>query len=148
MLKQGQMVPNFELLGNDNKMHSLNHYLGKNVVVYFYPKDDTPGCTKEACDFRDNINELKMNDTVVFGISKDSINSHNKFIEKHKLNFTLLSDPDLEVYKLFGAMDEGKTNRATFLIDKKGKIAKIWSPVKVPGHVEEVIDALESLDKT
>jgi len=147
MLKQGELAPNFELLGNDNKTHSLKGYYGKNVVIYFYPKDNTPGCTKEACDFRDNINQLEKKDTIVLGISKDSIDSHNRFSDKFDLNFTLLSDPELKAYKAFGAIAEEKTVRATFLIDKIGKVAKIWSPVKVPGHVEEVMEALVSLSK-
>jgi Peroxiredoxin len=125
----------------------------KNIVVYFYPKDDTPGCTAEAKDFRDHLGAFDAADTVIIGISKDSVASHDKFKNKHELNFHLASDEDGDVCERFGVWVEknmyGKKymgiQRATFLISKDGSIAKAWPKVKVLGHVEEVLEAARSL---
>jgi peroxiredoxin Q/BCP len=150
---EGQKAPAFSLEGNDGKTHSLDDYKGKTVVLYFYPKDDTPGCTKEACGFRDLSAPLKKADTVVFGVSKDSIESHNRFAGKYKLPFTLLSDPKAEVMKKYGAFGKkvmyGKevqgTIRSTVVIGPEGDVLKHWATVKkAETHPAEVIEFLKS----
>ena len=153
MLKEGNKAPAFNLPGNDGKKHRLSDYLGKKVVLYFYPRDNTPGCTTEACDFRDNMAKLKRKGTVVFGVSKDSIASHEKFIAKHDLNFVLLADEDIKTHEKYGVWGEknlyGKKSmgciRSTFLIDEKGKLVKAWSKVRVKGHVDAVLETIKSL---
>ncbi|MFN3504752.1 MAG: peroxiredoxin [Caldimicrobium sp.] len=130
----------------------LKDYLGKDkdIILYFYPKDNTPGCTQEACDFRDNLNILK-NVAFVVGISPDSIKSHKNFQSKHNLNFILASDPELEVIKAYGTFGEkqsyGKKTmgviRSTFIISPEGKIKKIWKNVKVKGHILEILKYYE-----
>ena len=150
MLKEGQKAPAFRLPGDDGKVHSLKDYIGKKVVLYFYPKDDTSGCTKQACDFNDNMNRIKRKDTVVIGISKDSIKSHLKFKEKYGLNFLLLSDEELKTLEKYDVWKEKSmygrkymgVERTTFIIDENGKIKKIFEKVKVPGHVDEVLKNL------
>lgn len=150
MLKEGNKAPDFKLPGDDGKTHSLKDYKGKKVVLYFYPKDDTSGCTKEACDFRDNMKRIAKKDTVVIGVSKDSIKSHNKFKDKYDLNFLLLSDEDCKVLEKYGVWQEKSMYgrkymgvvRSTFIIDENGKIKKIFPKVKVPGHVDEVLENL------
>lgn len=143
-------APEFNLKDQDGQLHRLSEYKGKYIVLYFYPKDMTPGCTKEACDFRDSIDEFKKLNAVVLGISKDNEKSHQKFADKHKLNFPLLIDDNAEVCKLYGVLKEksmfGRKYmgivRTTFLIDPDGKIVKKWDKVKVLGHNEEVLDEL------
>ncbi len=154
MLKEGDKAPDFCLKGIDEKGEEkefcLKDFLGKKVVLYFYPKDNTPGCTQEACDFRDNIERIKEKGAVVLGVSPDSINSHKKFFEKYGLNFPLLSDPDKKVAESYGAYGEkkmyGKVTkgiiRSTFIIDEEGKIKKAFYNVKVKGHVDKVIENL------
>lgn len=141
-------APDFTLEGNDGKKHSLADYRGKTVVLYFYPKDNTPGCTKEACGFRDLGATLKKAGVVVLGVSKDSIDSHNKFSEKFNLPFVLLSDPKAEVMKKYGAFGKkmmyGKTVegtiRSTVVIGPKGDVIKHWPAVKrAETHPEEVL---------
>jgi peroxiredoxin Q/BCP len=105
-----------------HQIHTLSKHKGQYVLIYFYPKDDTPGCTKEACAFRDNQETLLKNQVLVYGISRDSAESHAKFSQKYDLNFTLLSDPELKAHKAYGVLEENKTKRSTFLIDKKGNI--------------------------
>ncbi len=147
MLKEGQSAPDFTLEAVTGEKVSLSDYKGRKVILYFYPKDNTPGCTTEACDFRDHKEAIDAKGAVVLGISKDSIKSHRRFIDKHNLNFTLLSDPDGEVCEVYGVFGEkklfGKTflgiHRMTFIINEEGKIAKIYPGVKVRGHVEEVL---------
>ena len=150
---EGKKAPAFSLEGNDGKTHSLDDYKGKTVVIYFYPKDNTPGCTKEACGFRDLNPSFKKKNVVVFGVSKDSIDSHNKFIEKFKLPFVLLSDPKLEMMKKYGAygkkMMYGKevqgTIRSTVVIDPKGEVIKHWTIVKkAEEHPKEVLVYLKT----
>jgi len=145
---EGKKAPAFSLEGSDDKKHSLADYAGKTVVLYFYPKDDTPGCTKEACGFRDLGVSLKKSGAVVLGVSKDSIESHKKFAAKYKLPFTLLSDPNVEVMKKYGAFGKklmyGKpvqgTIRSTVVIGPKGDVIKHWSTVKkAEAHPEEVL---------
>jgi len=148
-------VVDFELSDAYRKIHKLSDYLGKWVVLYFYPKDDTPGCTTEACSFRDNLSELKEMGVVVLGVSKDSVKSHHKFSEKYSLNFPILSDESLEVIKAFDAYGEkkfmGKTfmgvMRKTILIDKKGEVAKVYEKVSPKEHAKEIIRDIKELDK-
>jgi thioredoxin-dependent peroxiredoxin len=150
---EGKKAPAFNLEGNDGKKHSLEDYRGKTVVLYFYPKDGTPGCTKEACGFRDLGASLKKSNAVVLGVSKDSIESHNKFASQYKLPFTLLSDPKTEVMKKYGAFGKklmyGKpvegTIRSTVVIGPQGDVVKHWSTVKkAEAHPEEVLSFLKT----
>ncbi len=143
MLMKNAMAPDFTLRGDDGKTHTLSQHLGEIVVIYFYPKDDTPGCTTEACDFRDNMQRLKDLSVTVYGISQDTLSSHEKFSAKHGLNFSLLSDPDRLVHRAYAADADGKTIRSTFIVKKDGKIAKAWYKVKVSDHVNDVIQFLE-----
>lgn len=146
-------APLFSLPNQDNAEISLLNFRGSYVVLYFYPKDKTPGCTTEACDFRDSMESLNALGAVVLGVSPDSTKSHQNFINKESLNFTLLSDTNKEVLKMYGAFGVKKLYgkeyegviRATFLIDPQGKIAHIWKNVKVKGHIEEVREKLEAL---
>lgn len=149
-LKVGDQAPDFTLLSDQEEEISLKDLRGKKVVLYFYPKDNTPGCTREACDFRDNFSVFKKHGVEVFGISKDSAKSHTKFKEKYELPFTLLVDDNADVCEAYGVVDKksmfGKTflgiTRSTFLIDEKGKIKSIWRKVKVTGHVEQILNEL------
>lgn len=148
----GAPAPNFSAPDDTGKVHALKDYQGQKVVLYFYPKDDTPGCTTESCDFRDNLKSLGKLGVAVLGVSKDSVKSHAKFKEKYNLNFPLLSDEDGDMCENYGTWVEksmyGKKymgiERSTFLIDEKGKIAQIWTKVKVDGHIDDVIAALKS----
>lgn len=144
MLNIQDKAPSFCLKDAHHQVHTLAEHLGHTILIYFYPKDDTPGCTKEACAFRDNQEALRKQDCVVYGISKDSPESHAKFLQKYDLNFTLLSDPDLSIHEAYGVLEDGKTKRSTFLIDSKGYIRKIWSNVRVEGHVEAILESLKS----
>ncbi len=153
MLEVGKKAPLFSLPNVDGKKVSLKDYLGRNVVLYFYPKDMTSGCTKEACDFRDLFPNFNSSNTVIIGISVDSISSHQKFIDKYNLPFILLSDEKKEVVDKYGVWKEksmyGKKymgiERTTFIIDKEGKIRKIYNKVKVDGHAKEVLEFLKEL---
>ena len=147
----GNLAPDFTLMGSDGKEHKLSDYKGKKVVLYFYPKDNTPGCTTEACDFRDNIHQIANLNAVVLGISKDNLNSHNKFREKFNLPFILLSDEDKVVCNLYDVIKEknmyGKKvlgiERSTFILDEEGNLIKEFRKVKVKGHIEEVLNSLQ-----
>lgn len=150
-LNIGDKAPNFTLPTDvANQTVSLSQLQGKKVVLYFYPKDHTPGCTKEACDFRDQFSQFADRNTLVFGISKDSTKTHASFKTKHALPFTLLVDANADVCEAYGVINKksmfGKTflgiQRSTFLIDEKGYIQAIWRKVKVPGHVEQVLNEL------
>ncbi|WP_208585500.1 thioredoxin-dependent thiol peroxidase [Gracilibacillus suaedae] len=144
----GQAVQDFELTNNKGEKVKLSDYKGKNVVLYFYPKDDTPGCTTEACDFRDNYESFQDLDAVILGISPDSEESHKKFIDKHDLPFELLVDQDKEVAEQFGVWQLknkfGKEYmgivRSTFIIDKEGVLQKEFRNVQVKGHVEKALN--------
>ena len=148
MLNIGDKAPDFTLQTDSEKNISLSDLQGKKVVLYFYPKDMTPGCTKESCDFRDQHPNFKKLDVEVIGISKDSAKTHRKFKEKCALPFTLLVDDNADVCEAYGVINKkslfGKTflgiQRSTFLIDEKGRIRAIWRKVKVPGHVEQVLN--------
>lgn len=153
MSLEGKKAPQFTLEGSDGRNHSLDQYTGKKVVIYFYPKDNTPGCTKEACGFRDRYKELNDMDVVVFGVSKDSIASHNKFIAGQSLPFVLLTDADCSMMKSYGAYGEkvmcGKTSlgiiRSTVVIGPDGIVKKHWQKVaKAEQHPEQVMDFLRS----
>jgi len=158
MLKEGDLAPDFCLEGIDEEgkesTFCLKDLLGKPFILYFYPKDNTPGCTQEACDFRDSMSVLSSMGIRVVGVSPDSVSSHKSFKEKYGLNFVLLSDPNKEVAqkyyaygkkKMYGKETEGII-RSTFLIDKDGKIIKAWYNVKAKGHVENVLKTLRSLN--
>ncbi len=153
MLNDGDLAPKFCLLNESNEKICLKDFLGKWVVLYFYPKDNTPGCTTEACDFTSSIDDFNNLDAIVVGISPDSPESHQKFIKKFLLKHILLSDPKHEILQLYGAWKEktiyGKSFlgviRSTFLIDHEGKLAKIWIKVKVKGHADEVKAVIDKL---
>jgi len=149
-LKVGQKAPDFTLLDDAGEKVNLSDLKGKKVVVYFYPKDDTPGCTTEACNFRDGLSEIKKQGAVVLGVSADSVESHKKFKKKFELNFPLLADPEKKMIERYGVWKEkknyGKTymgiERTTFVIGSDGKIVKIYPKVKVEGHAEKVLAEL------
>lgn len=153
-IKADQKAPDFTLPSDDGTKIKLSSLKGSPVVLYFYPKDDTPGCTREACAFRDRSNDLRELGAKVLGVSPDSLDSHGKFRDKFKLNFPLLADADHKVAQKYGAWREknmyGKKSmgiqRSTFLIDANGKVAKVWKAVQVEGHDQQVIDAIKSLD--
>lgn len=146
ILKEGIKAPDFTLIGSDKMEHKLSDYLNKKVILYFYPKDNTPGCSQEAQDFKNAIEEFSSKNTVILGINRDSIKSHDKFIAKYDLPFILLSDEDETICNLYGVLKEknmfGKKSigieRSTFLINEDGIINKIYRKVKVPGHVENL----------
>ncbi|EIJ82052.1 Peroxiredoxin [Bacillus methanolicus PB1] len=146
----GELAPDIELPASNGKTVKLSDFRGKNVVLYFYPKDMTPGCTTEACDFRDAYQEFSDVNTVILGVSPDPINKHEKFIEKHGLPFLLLADEEHKLAEAFGVWKLKKNfgkeymgiERSTFVIDKDGKIIKEWRNVKVKGHVEEALQYL------
>ncbi|MBK6773785.1 MAG: thioredoxin-dependent thiol peroxidase [Ignavibacteria bacterium] len=147
MLKPGDKAPEFSLISDEGKKVSLKELKGKKVILYFYPKDDTSGCTAEACSFRDNIKLIEKKNTVVIGVSKDNTVSHQKFKKKYSLPFTLLSDENLDMLKDYEVWKEksmyGKKymgiERTTFILDEKGKIQDIFNKVKVQGHTEELL---------
>jgi peroxiredoxin Q/BCP len=147
MIKLNTQAPTFSLEDQDGKIHALEQYKGKKVLLYFYPKDDTPGCTTEACNFRDNYNALAKAGLVVLGVSKDSVKSHKKFAEKFELPFPLLSDVDGVVCEAYGVWRKKKfmgreymgIERISFLINEKGNIAKIYESVKPKDHTQEVV---------
>ena len=155
MLKINTKAPDFTLTSTNNTDYSLKKSSGKYVVIYFYPKDDTPGCTIEANDFNKLLPQFKKLNCEVFGISKDNLKSHDKFKEKYKLKFDLLSDEELTVLKKFKVWGKKKFMgrefmgilRTTFLIDKKGKILKIWKNVKVKDHAKEVLETFKEIQK-
>ena len=153
MIEEGKKAPAFKLVGDDGEKHSLSDYAGKNVVLYFYPKDNTPGCTLQAQAFNAALPKLAKLGAVVLGVSKDSTASHCKFRDKYGLKFPLLSDPEGTTIEKYGAWGEknmyGKKMmgiiRTTVIIGKDGKVAKVFPKVKVAGHVEAVLEALKAL---
>jgi peroxiredoxin Q/BCP len=152
-LKQGNKAPDFSVLDNTGARVSLKDFKGKPVVLYFYPKDDTPGCTKEACAFRDAYTDFKKAGAVVLGVSTDPVKSHQKFVDKFSLPFQLLSDDEKKIVGAYGVWGEKSfmgrkymgTHRVTFLIDGSGRIKKIWPEVKPEQHAAEVLDAIKAL---
>ena len=153
LLSEGASAPEFSLPADDGATYSLKKLRGTTVVLYFYPKDDTSGCTKEACAFRDSQVALKRVGVQVLGVSKDSVASHGKFVAKYHLTFPLLSDPDHAMQEAYGVWQEKRlygrtylgTSRTTYIIDAKGKVAKVFPKVKVDGHVEAVLAAVKAL---
>jgi peroxiredoxin Q/BCP len=154
-IKEGDQAPAFsmEAVGFDKSPVRLSDFKGKKVVLYFYPKDDTPGCTREACDFRDSLATVTRSGAVVLGVSRDTVESHRKFVAKYGLTFPLLSDPDGSVSTAYGVLKEknmyGRKSvgieRTTFLIDGAGTVRKVYPRVKVEGHAEQVLEDLSSL---
>jgi thioredoxin-dependent peroxiredoxin len=152
-LKVGDEAPNFELLDQNEQKHNLSMYMGQKVVLYFYPKDDTPGCTKEACSMRDNYSAFKKAGMVVLGVSADSYISHKNFAKKYSLQFPLLSDDDHSVLEKYGAWKKknlfGKImmgiERKTFIIDENGRIMKIYPKVNPSEHAQEILKDVDKL---
>ena len=155
MVKEGNKAPDFTTKDQNGNEVKLSDYKGKRVVLYFYPKDDTPGCTKEACSFRDADDVYTEKGIKVFGISTDDEKSHQKFISKYSLPFDLLADTDKTIVEKYGVWGEKSMygrkymgiDRATFLIDEKGIIRNIWRSVKVTGHVEDVMETIAALGR-
>ncbi len=151
-LMEGQIAPDFELPDQEGNSVKLSQFKGSWVVLYFYPKDDTPGCTVEACSFRDNIKQFKDQGIVLLGVSLDSAESHGKFIKKFQLNFPLLCDVDAKVSRLYGVYKKKNMyaklfwgiERSTFVMDPEGKIKKIFRRVKVDGHTDQVLQAIKA----
>jgi len=149
-LKEGDAAPAFSAVTSGGGKVLLADFKGKSVILYFYPRDDTPGCTKEACAFRDDFAEFKKKGAVVLGVSADSVKSHDKFVEKYKLPFTLLADEDKQIAQAYGAWGQKSfmgrkymgMHRVTFLIGPDGRIKKVWPKVKPAQHAEEVLAAL------
>lgn len=152
MVEEGKKAPAFKLKDQNGKTVSLSDFKGKNVVLYFYPKDNTSGCTAEACNFRDEFPSFKNMDAVILGVSPDSVESHRKFADKFELPFTLLSDEKKEILEKYGVWKEKSmygrkymgVERTTFIIDAQGKIKKVFNKVKVPNHNKEVMEAIKS----
>jgi peroxiredoxin Q/BCP len=150
MVQIGDPAPHFEATLDSGDKVSLDQFQGKKVVLYFYPKDSTPGCTREACDFRDQLQEFQAKDAVVLGVSPDSVKSHQRFKEKFDLTFPLVSDESKEVAEAYGVWKEKKNygrtymgiERSTFVIDEEGKIAHVFNKVKVAGHADKVLETL------
>ncbi|MGL4740567.1 MAG: thioredoxin-dependent thiol peroxidase [Sarcina sp.] len=150
MLEVGVKAPDFKLLDKDENEVSLSNFRGKKVVLYFYPKDSTPGCTKQACGFRDSFADFKGKDVIVIGVSKDSVKSHQRFAEKNELPFILLSDPDLEAIKAYDIWQEKKLYgkvymgvvRTTYIIDENGVIEKVYEKVKTDKNAGEILEYL------
>lgn len=150
MATVGEKAPDFTAPDQDGVVRRLKDYKGKRLVLYFYPKDMTSGCTKEACDFRDNLNRIVGHGAEVLGVSPDSVARHRKFVTKESLNFPLLADEDRAIAEAYGVWVSksmyGRSymgvERTTFIIDAKGRISHVFAKVKVPGHVEEVLNAL------
>ena len=150
MLKIGDIAPDFALLDSEGMEHKLSDYLGRKIVLYFYPRDNTPGCTRQACAFASAYDEFRRREILVIGISRDSVASHKKFAEKNNLPFILLSDPDLVAIQSYGVWQEkklyGKTSfgvvRTTFIIDEEGKISAVMPKVKPDTNAEEILNSL------
>ena len=155
MIKENTKAPIFKLPSTNKKNYSLKDSIGKFVIIYFYPKDDTPGCTIETNDFNKLLSKFKKLDCEVYGISKDNLKSHDKFRDKYKIKFDLLADEELKVLKKYRVWGKKKFMgrefmgiiRTTFLLDKKGKIIKIWNNVKVKDHAKEVLETVKNIAK-
>lgn len=151
MITVGSMAPDFTLASDTGETFTLSNLKGKKVVLYFYPKDNTSGCTKEACDFRDALPDFDRQNVVVLGVSKDSLKSHASFRLKQNLNFPLLSDETCEVCEKYGVWVEKSMygrkymgiDRATFLIDEHGIVQAVWRKVKVPGHIDSILKSID-----
>jgi len=146
-----EKVPNFELEGTSNLSFNLSNFVGKNIIIYFYPKDSTPGCTNEGINFTENINKFKKKNVEIFGVSRDSIKSHENFKAKYNFPFELLSDPEeiacnlfdvIKMKNMYGKKVRG-IERSTFLLNPEGKLINEWRKVKVDGHIEEILEVLK-----
>jgi len=154
-IKEGMKIKNFELESTSAGKKKLSDFLEKNLILYFYPKDMTPGCTTESIEFNENITKIRRAGWDVVGVSRDSLKSHEKFIEKYSFKFHLISDPDEKICKIFDVIKEKSLygrkymgiDRSTFLIDRKSKLLGFWNNVKVKGHVDEVIEKIKELNK-
>lgn len=146
-LEIGDQAPEFEAQDQNGKVHALNEYRGKWVLLYFYPKDDTPGCTTEACGLRDNFTELSKHLDII-GISADTVASHKKFEEKYHLPFTLLADPHKKILQMYGTDGTPFAKRTSFLINPEGKIVKIYEKVKPDVHAQEIVADISALAKS
>ena len=152
-IKLGKKAPDFTAVATNDSLFTLSENVGKNIVIYFYPKDNTPGCTKEGEDFRDQFEAFGFHNTLVVGVSRDSVKSHEKFICKYNFPFDLIADEDETVCQIFDVIKEKNMygrkymgiERSTFLINSNGTLINEWRKVKVKGHVEEVLDALENI---
>ena len=152
-IKLGKKVPDFTAVATNDSLFTLSENMGKNIVIYFYPKDNTPGCTKEGEDFRDQFEVFGSHNTIVVGVSRDSVKSHDKFICKYNFPFELIADEDETVCQLFDVIKEKNMygrkymgiERSTFLIDSNGTLINEWRKVKVKGHIEEVLDAVNNI---
>ena len=152
-VKLGEKIPDFTATSTGDSEFSLSENVGKNIIIYFYPKDDTPGCTKEGEDFRDQFAAFRANNAIIVGVSRDSVKSHDKFICKYNFQFDLLADEDETVCQLFNVIKEKNMygrkymgiERSTFLINTNGILINEWRKVKVKGHVEKVLDALNNI---
>ena len=143
-LSVGKEAPNFKYISSDGNSLSLSDFKGQKVLIYFYPRDNTPGCTKQACSLRDSMDLLLEKNIKVIGVSKDSEKSHANFRSKFNLNFDLVADPDKKIISSYGVLNEkGSANRKSFLIDEQGKILFIWDKVKAASHGEEVLSLLD-----
>jgi peroxiredoxin Q/BCP len=145
MLNVGDTIPEFQALDSDGNLISKDDLLGSLTVIYFYPKDDTPGCTKEACSFRDRMQDLELRGVIIIGISPDDDASHQQFAEKYNLNFSLVADPEKKLCKLFHVLKGDSLERTTFVIDDKGLIRWLERPVNVDNHTARVIKALDDV---
>lgn len=146
MVDVGEKAPDIEVLDNEGKKVKLSDFRGKNIVLYFYPRDDTPGCTREACGFRDDVHEIRKMGAEVIGVSVDSPESHQRFIKKYGLDFPLLADKDKKMTKAFGALkDTGTAMRVTYIIDKNGVVRHFYPKVSPEGHSREMIEKLKEL---
>jgi len=153
LLAEGDLAPNFTTDTAEGDAIKLSDYQGKTVILYFYPRDSTPGCTQQAIDFSKQKDDLVKNNCVILGVSRDTHKSHTRFSQKYDLNFTLIADPEETICNTYGVMKQknmfGKKvkgiERSTFIIDPKGRIQKIWRKVKVPGHVDEVVNFIAGL---
>ncbi|HGY09413.1 MAG TPA: peroxiredoxin [Oceanithermus profundus] len=153
MIREGTKAPDFALPDQEGRIHRLSDYAGRWVVLYFYPKDHTPGCSQEARDFNALLDRFEAMDAAVLGVSKDSVESHRRFAEKLGLRFSILADPETEVIRAYGAWGKKKlygkeyegTIRSTVLIDPEGRVARVWPKVRVKGHAEAVLAELERL---
>jgi peroxiredoxin Q/BCP len=146
LIEPEKKAPAFVLKDQHGNTHRLADYAGRSVIVYFYPKDDTPGCTVEACGFRDDADALARAGAVVMGVSTQDVASHQAFAEKYKLAFTLVADPDKRVTKTYGALNlVGYAKRVTYLIGPDGRVARVWDKVSPRGHSREVLEAVQAL---
>lgn len=149
MVREGELAPDFELVSHTGELVKLSALRGRNVVLFFYPKDGSPGCTRENCLLRDNLPRFEELNAVALGISRDSVESHRKFAEKHRLTHMLLTDSKGEVVKAYDAQGLfGITKRVTYVIDRRGVVAKIINSLNPSTHVDEALKALESLEKS